>query len=92
MLQGISVRVKNMHGTADQVPPRLFESWLHYWRIQKRISPSNCCANDCRGGAEVGVHVCALDIGGTYIAPLCRSCNTREDSFYVPHSTLLKIR
>ena len=64
-------KVKNMSGTAGQVPPYPYQnlSWLEYWEKMTGHKASTCSVCGCSNKAEHGGHVKRVD---TYFDPfLC---------------------
>lgn len=88
----MSVLVKNLNGTSDNVPYG-YDSWIDFWSKKKNVKPTWCrrCRKDT---TELdGAHV--QKVYGTnewYIVPLCRSCNLTEGTFYVSESDLVPVR
>ena len=83
-------KVKNMSGTAGQVPPYPYPnlSWLEYWEKMTGHKASTCSVCGCSNKAEHGGHVKRVDTyfdPTTYIVPLCADCNNPNNTkeFYV---------
>ncbi|GHT13677.1 hypothetical protein AGMMS4956_10240 [Bacteroidia bacterium] len=82
------IKVKNLHGTADNKVPNGYVSWLAYWETKTGERATECMCIGCNvsGRANlVGAHV--KKVGSLdnkwYIVPLCQSDNMRTDEFYV---------
>lgn len=81
-------KVKNVNGSSRFVSPAGYNTWLDYWEAKSGKTASRCSATDCHKIGRwnlVGAHVkkaTGFD-NSWYIVPLCRSCNTRTDEFYV---------
>lgn len=78
-------KVKNVNGTRRFSVPSGYNSWLDYWEKQTGKTVSICGVRGCSDSDLVGGHV--MKVNSTdkhyYITPICRSCNTRTDEFYV---------
>lgn len=78
-------KVKNVNGTSRFPVPSGYDSWLDYWEKQTGKTVSICGVRGCSDSDLVGGHV--MKVNSTdkhyYITPICRSCNTRTDEFYV---------
>lgn len=78
-------KVKNVNGTSRFPVPSGYNSWLDYWEKQTGKTVSICGVRGCSDSDLVGGHV--MKVNSTdkhyYITPICRSCNTRTDEFYV---------
>ena len=86
------IKVKNLNGTTDNSPPSQYSSWKEWWEKQKNREFLLCSCTDCFNLAEVGAHVKKVNGGNEwYIAPLCKECNAKTDSFYVSKDDLAKI-
>lgn len=85
-----NIKVKNVPGTAGQVPPYPYQnlSWLEYWEKMTGHKASTCSVCGCSNKAEHGGHVKRVDTyfdPTTYIVPLCADCNNPNNTkeFYV---------
>lgn len=80
--------VKNVLGSSRFPAPKGYSSWLEYWETCSGQSAFICSANDCLGMDLVGAHVqkAYSDDQSWYIVPLCKSCNTRTDTFSVSYT------
>ena len=81
-------KVKNVNGSSRFASPSGYDSWLEYWETHSGKTASRCSAIDCHDFGIwnlVGAHVKKVygSDNSWYIVPLCRSCNTRTDEFYV---------
>lgn len=77
--------VKNVNGSSRFQAPRGYASWLDYWESMTGEKAYFCGATGCINTDLVGAHVQKAYSTDQhwYITPLCRSCNSRTDVFYV---------
>ena len=74
------VRVKNIKGTEDNLPPSGYNSWEAYWEHETGRSFSKCSCSGCGNKVQVGEHVIKAGSADRrwYIVPLCYSCNNKR--------------
>ena len=51
--------------------------------------PSTCSVENCTNSADLGAHVNNPAAEGTWIVPMCNSCNGTDDSFNLKGSVTL---
>ena len=57
-------------------------SWKSHWiRNCSKSWPNVCSVGNCSNSADVGAHVKNSSAEGTWIVPMCNSCNGNDDSF-----------
>ena len=83
--------VKNVNGSSRFGAPEGYSSWLHYWEESKvklqagKFYLCPACNSSLERTEFVGAHVQKAEgfDKSWYIAPLCKACNQRTDSFNV---------
>lgn len=88
------IRVKNLIGTSDNLPPYGYQSWKDYWIAAKGYWPSTCAISNCFEKAEVGAHVKIVGSADNrwFIVPLCSGHNHFDGEFYVEDYMLVPVR
>ena len=87
------MEVQNAQGTANDVPPNGFNSWLDFWKSTWGLSsdfPLRCGNRDCQNSAEDGAHVVKINVytrkperdKKVYILPLCHECNMDKEKIF----------
>lgn len=70
----------NATGTTDDTCP--CDTWKDHWKNNTDKSwPATCSVVNCNNSANVGAHVDNADAQGTWIVPMCSSCNGTDGSF-----------
>ena len=89
----MSIAVVNIKGTANERPPRPYETWTEFWEGHTGKKFGKCSNVNCCADAEDGAHVKPYGIIGQhrYITPLCRMCNKSDDIIYVEKESLVQI-
>lgn len=71
---------RNAVGTQDDRCP--CNAWKDHWiRNSCKTWPPTCSVENCTGTADVGAHVEHSAVQGTWIVPMCDSCNGLDGSF-----------
>jgi hypothetical protein len=71
---------KNAVGTAEDSCP--CDTWTDHWKNNTNKSwPSSCSVESCTNSADVGAHVDNPRAQGTWIVPMCNSCNGTGGTF-----------
>ena len=89
--------IRNAVGTSRFEAPKGYQSWLDYWK--KHTNKNAICASsgdDCCFCATydlVGAHVQKVNSNDKkwYIVPLCKSCNQKNEPFYVDVDMLVPV-
>jgi hypothetical protein len=82
------MKVKNVCGTSDSLPPSGYDSWLDFWKAHYKGNRSLRCAAFGHYDEHtdlVGAHVKKVNStdGSWYIVPLCKALNASSDEFEV---------
>ena len=89
------VKVKNIHGSGDNRPPRDYKSWKEWWEDQKGRKFSTCACIYCKEKATDGGHVIMVDSDdhSWYIVPLCAHHNNPNytDPYYVDSQDMVPV-
>ena len=83
--------VHNINGTSKNkrnIP------WIDFWREKSGREGKKCKNIICDSNAEVGAHVQKHGVETTntwYITPLCKKCNSKNDTFSVLEKNLIPV-
>jgi hypothetical protein len=82
------MRVKNIIGSSNSLPPAGYSSWLDFWKAHYHGNQPLRCAAYSHGSEHtdlVGAHVKKVDSSDNswYIVPLCKALNASTEEFYV---------
>jgi hypothetical protein len=82
------MKVKNIIGSSDSLPPSPYASWLDFWKAHYHGNEPLRCAAYGHGDEHtdlVGAHVKKADShdNSWYIVPLCKTLNASSDEFEV---------
>ena len=91
--------VKNVNGSSRYAHPSNCKSWLNYWeKAYEVLNPQksyNCpaCGQLVFCNELVGAHVRKANStdNSMYIAPICRGCNNKTDSFDIDVKYMLPV-
>lgn len=59
-------------------------SWKQHWlNLSGKSWPLKCSVEKCSSPPEVGGHIIQVGQSQEQVVPLCHSCNSRDDTFYL---------
>ena len=86
--------VRNLNGTADNLAPAPYYSWIRFWKANSgKNAPQYCPKCNKLLTDAVGAHVQKVSLYDRhwYIVPICRGCNQANTSFEVDTTLLVPV-